>query len=350
MNFLIKKYNYNKRAFWGSIFLILFGFLLVFSATCPPFIAGFLLAYLFVPLIDLLSQYLNRALLSLIFTLSLILIFSLALSSFLPKLTEYCIMIASDIPKYCNEFVLLMKAVDIPVPVDFVDCVNKEIQKFLDQRIAIVASILEQIALQKTTILNVITSMVTFPVAFFYFLKDWHRMSASVYKIIPLTQRKDFVEISVLIRETLKNFSQGQFCIVIILSAYYSFFLHIINIDNPLRVGILSGMASFIPLLGAMFSCFFVIFFNAKILTIAKLCLVLIIYTLGQLLEGYILAPNFIGHRTGLHPLWILFSFLAGLQLGGVIGILLALPLASVIRSLVAYALNKFYETPAYKQ
>lgn len=348
MNFLIKKYN--KNIFWITLFIIIAFFALIFSHTYPPFIAGFLLAYIFVPLIDLLSKYINRAFLSICFTLTLICTFIMALSSVLPKLTSYLLEIISNSPAYCHEFVSLMKTLEIPVSKELIDTVITEVQKYFDQRFMILASILGKIASQKTTILNVLTSLTTFPIAFFYFLKDWNRMSRAAYRIIPVRQKTNFLEITVLIRETLKNFFKGQFCIVIILSAYYSFFLYVIHIDNPVRVGILSGFASFIPFIGAMFSCFLVIFFNAKVFSITTFCFVLLIYTLGQLLEGYVLAPRFIGHRMGLHPLWILFSFLAGLELGGVIGIFLALPLASVIRSLAAFWASKFYESPQYKQ
>jgi predicted PurR-regulated permease PerM len=93
-----------------------------------------------------------------------------------------------------------------------------------------------------------------------------------------------------------------------------------------------------------------VLFISVPTLTLTKLHVILAIYVAGQFIEGYILSPKFVGKRTGLHPLWILFSFFAGIQLGGIMGVLIAIPAAAVIRNLIKFAVHKFKASQAYKQ
>jgi predicted PurR-regulated permease PerM len=112
----------------------------------------------------------------------------------------------------------------------------------------------------------------------------------------------------------------------------------------------MSGMFSFIPLVGALLSCLIIVFVSVPILTLSKLCIILATYFVGQFIEGYVLYPRFVGKKTGLHPLWILFSFFAGMKLCGIVGVLIAIPLAAVIRSLIGFSIDKFKATYAYKQ
>jgi predicted PurR-regulated permease PerM len=74
------------------------------------------------------------------------------------------------------------------------------------------------------------------------------------------------------------------------------------------------------------------------------------VYFVGQFIEGYVLYPRLVGRKINLHPLWVLFSFFAGINLGGITGVLIAIPSAAVIRSLMEFAIKKFKSTQAYKQ
>jgi predicted PurR-regulated permease PerM len=72
------------------------------------------------------------------------------------------------------------------------------------------------------------------------------------------------------------------------------------------------------------------------------------VFVVGNLLEGNILAPRLVGTKIGLHPVWVIFSLLAGGALFGFLGILLALPVAAVIGVLVKFATQQYLRSTLY--
>jgi predicted PurR-regulated permease PerM len=345
----------NGRAvFWAIVLLLSFLFLHTFSGICFPFAVGFVLAYLCAPFVNALSKSVNRTLISAVLAVGSVCIFIVAGVELLPRLKEYLSLVAHNAPSYCDRFISFLdrtfSSVNIVEYKSEIASVKLEIQKYLDQKIYIFASILGEIASKREMITNFFSFFVIMPISFFYFLRDWNNMTRYVYSCVPNRQKNAVLEASGIIRKTFSNFFRGQFYVVAILSVYYSLFLSLVGLENCVYLGILSGLFSFIPFIGAMFSCVLAIFISVPTLTLTKLYIIAIIYALGQFIEGYILSPKFVGKRTGLHPLWILFSFFAGIQLGGIVGVLVAIPLAAVFRNLIKFTMSKFKASQAYKQ
>lgn len=348
-----KKLN-NRSLYWICILCVSTIFFHLFSNICFPFIVGFVLAYLFAPTVDFFSKYVSRTFVSLSFVLLTVCAFVFICSDFIPKLKECLIFLNNKIPHYYSNFIRFIDDVFEPVNMEqnYIDmaALKSEIQKYLDKKIYILASLVGRIASKKDAIVSFFSFFIITPISFFYFLKDWNFMNKYIYESIPYRQKEVFSEICVLIRQAFKNFLNGQLYVVLILSFYYSISLLTIGIPYNMYLGIMSGVLSFIPFIGAMLSCFIVLFVSVSSLTTAKFYVIIVLYFLGQFLEGYFLYPKFVGRKTGLHPLWILFSFFAGVELNGIIGVLIAIPSAAVIRSLVGFAIDKFKATQAYKQ
>jgi predicted PurR-regulated permease PerM len=72
------------------------------------------------------------------------------------------------------------------------------------------------------------------------------------------------------------------------------------------------------------------------------------VFALGQLLEGYVLVPKLVGDKIGLHPVAVIFAVLAGGYLFGFLGVLLALPAASVILVLLRYLIERYRMSELY--
>ena len=78
------------------------------------------------------------------------------------------------------------------------------------------------------------------------------------------------------------------------------------------------------------------------------LVIIIGIFLVGQLLEGYVLAPKLVGKRIGLHPVWLMFALFAFGYLFGFVGLLVAVPLAAAIGVLVRFALRRYLASPLY--
>ena len=76
--------------------------------------------------------------------------------------------------------------------------------------------------------------------------------------------------------------------------------------------------------------------------------LVVVIFVTGQTAESYLLTPKLVGDRVGLHPIWIIFSLLAGGVLFGFTGVLLAVPVTAVIGVLVRFAIKTYLKSSLY--
>jgi predicted PurR-regulated permease PerM len=78
------------------------------------------------------------------------------------------------------------------------------------------------------------------------------------------------------------------------------------------------------------------------------MAMVVAVFVIGQGLEGYVLSPNLVGAKVGLHPVWMMFALIAFGYLFGFVGLLIAIPLAATIGVLIRFALRKYMESPIY--
>jgi predicted PurR-regulated permease PerM len=144
----------------------------------------------------------------------------------------------------------------------------------------------------------------------------------------------------------LGAFVKGQILVMFLLGVVYAVGLQLIGLEVGLIIGMVAGLASIIPYLG-----FAVGIISAVIATLfqfgidwMQLVLVGIVFMIGQAIEGYILQPFLLGDKIGLSPVAVVFAVLAGAHLGGILGMLIALPVAAIIVVLLKHA-REFYES-----
>jgi predicted PurR-regulated permease PerM len=134
-----------------------------------------------------------------------------------------------------------------------------------------------------------------------------------------------------------------------ILGCTYALGLWIIGVDLAVLIGMLAGLASIVPYMG------FVVGLGAATLAavfqfqdVTHVFYVVVVFAMGQALEGWFLTPNLVGDRIGLHPVAVIFAILAGGQLFGFVGILLALPVAAVIMVFVRQVHSRYKESDLF--
>lgn len=351
---LYKSYLNGRSFFWMILLIAISIFFYLFSHICFSFCAGFVLAYICAPIVNNISNYVNRSIVSAIFAICSLLLFVLLFSYVFPPIKAYVSLLAANLPLYYKKLMAFLHELFVHntiIPLQGgIDSLDLELQRYMGQKIDIFASIIEGIISQRTTITSFFSFFIIMPISFFYFLRDWNRLKIYCYNCIPLRQRHIFRELCLIIRRTLLDFLHGQFHVVIILIAYYAFLLYLLGLPDSLLLSTMSGLFSFIPFIGALFSLFIVLLVSVPHLTLMNFTFITAGYIVGQLLEGYVLSPKFITAKTGLHPLWILFSFFAGYQLEGVIGVLIAVPIAAIIKNIAGFLIVNFRASQSYKQ
>jgi predicted PurR-regulated permease PerM len=147
----------------------------------------------------------------------------------------------------------------------------------------------------------------------------------------------------------LGAFLRGQMSVMLALGVIYTLGLWMAGIDLALLIGMIAGLVSFVPYLG--------VFVGATISIVAALvqhgdwlhvAFVIAVFAVGQTLEGFVLTPWLVGDRIGLHPVAVIFAIMAGGQLFGFLGVLLALPTAAVAMVGLRYAHQRYTESHLY--
>lgn len=214
-------------------------------------------------------------------------------------------------------------------------------------------------------LLSAIVLLVNFlliPVFTFYFLRDWDKITARVRDLIPERTRGPAVTRFKEVDTVLGKFLRGQLSVCLILAVLYSIGLGIFGCPMWLVVGVISGFAFLIPYLGtavgiglASILCLFHYQFgpsDAALLSFGLPAIVLNVAWFGivQIVESYLITPKIVGDSTGLHPVVVIVAIIAGAEILGFLGMLLAVPFTAaasvfVRASLEAYRNSHFYRT-----
>ncbi|MGR9107799.1 MAG: AI-2E family transporter [Gammaproteobacteria bacterium] len=320
-----------------------------------PFVFGGLLAYLGDPLADRLETWrLSRsAAVSLVF-LVMILILATVLLLLVPLLEHQVSRLIANLPHYVE----WLKGILIPwISERFglqpktpeVEEIVAMIRSHWSQAGGFVASLAGSVSRSGRVVAEGVMNLVLIPVVAFYLLRDWDILVAKVRDLLPIRIEPT---ISRLARESdavLGAFLKGQFSVMIALGVIYSLGLRFIGLDVALLIGMLAGLVSFIPYLGSIVgvvsACFAAIVQFHDVWSVVP---VFVVFAVGQTLEGMLLTPWLVGDKVGLHPVAVIFSVLAGGQLFGFVGILLALPVASVIMVLLRHVHDLYKDSDLY--
>ncbi|MEO8669436.1 MAG: AI-2E family transporter, partial [Bauldia sp.] len=146
-------------------------------------------------------------------------------------------------------------------------------------------------------------------------------------------------------------FVRGQGLTCLVLGLIYAAGLMIVGLNFGFLIGVGAGVLSFIPYFG--FTIGFVVSIIVALVQFLPdglpIAGVVVVFVIGQTIEGYVLQPRLIGTRVGLHPVWLLFALFAFGLLFGFVGLLIAIPAAAAVGVLVRYALSRYLNSPIYR-
>jgi predicted PurR-regulated permease PerM len=198
-------------------------------------------------------------------------------------------------------------------------------------------------------VLSWLMNLVLIPVVTFYLLRDWDKLVEGIRTLIPRHIEPIVSELFGKIEDVLSAFIRGQLLVMIALGVIYASGLWLVGLDLALIIGMGAGLLSIVPYLGT-----FVGVVAAVVAAVFQFqdtfhtVMVLAVFAAGQSLESMVLTPKLVGDRIGLHPVAVIFAILAGGQLFGFLGILLALPAAAALNVLVGYLHDQYRQSDLY--
>ena len=320
-----------------------------------PFLAGIVLGYLGDPLVDRLERLrINRTAGVLLVFLVFILVLGAAMLVILPMVARELGALIRNIPAFigwlqetASPWLLTRFGVD-PFDVNF-DHLATQVKDNWQQAGGVVGTLLAGATESSLAFLGTLGVVGLTPVVAFYIMRDWDDIMARIHEMIPREFEGTFVKLCRECDEVLGAFLRGQLLIMFLLGCIYALGLYIVGLDLAILIGMLAGLASIVPYLG-----FFVGILAASLAAIFQfqegiyLLYVAIVFGIGQVLEGTVLTPLLVGDRIGLHPVAVIFAVLAGGQLFGFVGVLLALPVAAVIMVFLRYLHAHYLQSQYY--
>lgn len=159
------------------------------------------------------------------------------------------------------------------------------------------------------------------------------QLKKAMYAIFPEKVVHHIVHICSLANKTFANFIAGQCIEAVILGTMFFVVMSILRFPYALLVGVLIGFTALIPVFGAFIGCAvgFVLILLADPM---KALLFLVVFLVLQQLEGNLIYPHVVGNSVGLPSIWVLVAVSLGGSLMGVVGMLIFIPLISVLYTL----------------
>ena len=172
-------------------------------------------------------------------------------------------------------------------------------------------------------------------------------MVSFVYSVIPNKQKKITSDIFIDINLVLSKLFRGQLSVCLILSIYYGLSLFFVGLEGGVILGLLAGFISFIPLIGAVLGGGLAVLLGALQFfdTPLSILIILTIFIVGQIIEGNYLTPRFVGRSMGIHPVWLIISLAFFGKIGGITGLILALPTTAILGVLAKHILKVYYSS-----
>ena len=339
--------EYHLR-FWLLAILGFCGVLWLLSGILTPFVLGMAIAYFLNPIVSAMCKIgAPRWLGSLIVLMIFIALVTTATILLFPLVQAQVVELVSSLPSYVEKLhqELWPRIKDVLEHVPAVDMTKLQdsFSQYTNDIVNFIGKVLGQVVTGSMALFDILALLVLTPVVAFYLMRDWPEMLAKVNSYLPVRHapaiRRELHNIDMMIA----GFIRGQAMVSLSLATYYSLALSLAGLKYGMVIGLISGFLSFIPIVGTLtgiitsLAMAFIQFDN-----FGQIAIVAAIFAGAQVLDGYFLTPKLVGDRVGLHPVWIIFSVLAGGKLLGLLGVIIAVPFAGTIAILIRLGLRQY--------
>ena len=354
----------NERRFFWLLMLGLMGVgLYLLQDILAPFLLCAVIAYMFDPLVDRLEKIgLSRALsATAVFTVCMIVLGLIVLilvplligqvldlvrtlPTILGAVQQYIDQLLSTPASWASQIFMFFGVTDPQaLQASVMSMMRDQLQQYGIDLFSDTTNMLRTLATQASVVGDGVSMIILIPIILFYFLRDWDRMRQAMINLLPKSSINPVLTLSYRCNLAISGFFRGQLLVVTLLGALYGLSLGIIGLPYGFIIGLVAGLISFIPYVGALV--------GLSVSLIVSLVyfpdwhstfLVVGVFVVGQVLESMFLTPKFIGDSINLHPVWLIFGLLAGGSLLGFTGLLLAIPTMAVVAVIVRFSIEQY--------
>ncbi len=344
-----------NKFFIAFLTILFFGLLYLLAPILTPFLIGALLAYLVNPVVTLLMRlHLPRIVAVIIVFLTLFLIIACLIVLVVPLIQEQIEKLVNAVP----DFLLWVENTALPSVKEYfnsqefinIDSIKTEVSQNWAKAGGAAGWIVKAVLRSGFELLHFLINLILIFVVTFYLLYDWQKVVDGFHALLPRKYEKTILALTKECNEVIGAFFRGQLLVMLTLGTFYSIGLSLLGLQVGLIIGIMVGLLSIIPYLGVI--CGILIASIAAFVQFQSMVLVLpvlVLFAIGQTLDGMFVTPKLVGDRIGLHPVAVIFSVLAGGVLFGFFGVLLALPVAAIIMVSARFFAARYRSSKVYQ-
>lgn len=298
-----------------------------------------LIVYILFPIVEFLKEYLKFShfpAVCVTFLMFLLLIVIL-ISLIVPVVQIELKAIIRDLPHYVRQIQLL--AEELSSYLMSFD-LNAEFSDLVPDLSSNLRSLLEEVANISISVVTSIVDMFFIAFIVFFLLYDFQNIRNNILKNIPARYEKYGRDIVRIIDRNFGGYIRGNIVRCTIVGIATGIALYIAEMPYALLLGIIAGVLNLILYIGPYIAAFPAILISVSPHT-PSIVVVVLIYLIVQAIDGTVLAPLLLGRAVKLKPVTVIVCLLIGGELAGFLGIIISIPLAGIVRSLLEYFRGK---------
>lgn len=346
----------RQLAFWLSAAVLLVLLIALLRPILLPFVAGIVIAYFLNPAADGLTRWglprwLAAVLIVAVFLCAIVAALVFVVPLLLSQAQEFAVALPEELTRLrglLEDWARARLGSHYP---DFQSGLDRASQTLSDNWASLAGALAGSLWNQGLALFNFLSLMLVTPLVVFYVLIDWYPMLAKIDSWLPREHAPTIRRLAGDINAAVSAFIRGQGTVCFVLALYYAIALTAAGLRYGLLVGLGTGLLSFIPFVGWALGLI-----TATIIATVQfwpeylpILIVFAVFIGAQVLDAGFLSPNIVGSKIGLHPVWLIFSLFAFSYLFGIVGVLVAVPIAAAVGVIVRFAISVYLSSGVYR-
>jgi len=299
-----------------------------------PVLAGLLIAYLLHPVVLVLERRgVPRLIAVLLIYACFVLVIAVAVANAIPLFTSQWGELADDLPRvkeWYSKWINEWEAHKYFLP----ESISLGVDRVIIQSQERVSHTVAELVDNARSTLGKLVAYAVVPFIAFYLLKDMKDLHRAGMMLVPAKYRKKVLIVLRDVNESLGNYIHGQMTVALLVGVFSYLGYWLIGMPYPFVLAAFVCITNIIPyigpLIGAAPAAIVALTISTKMMILA-----IAVNLMIQIVEGNILSPNIVGKSLNLHPILIIIALLAGEAIGGILGMILAVPILAVCKVVI---------------
>ena len=321
----------------------------IVSSIITPIIVAYVFYYMLNPLVNFFSKKISRFSASLLAILVGVITILIVIIGVVPIIVEQTQNLITALPRYIEIVKGYLEEYSdnayVQVVVEYVNT-NLNVSKISERLISIATSVAQGIV---SSISSTASVLVTMPFVLFFLLKDASQFNKFVISLLPEKFENPVAETIDEIDDKVGSYIQGQMLVSLCIGGMLFIGYNVIGLHYAFSLATIAAFLSIVPYLGPVIAITpaMLVAASTSWVMVVKM---LVVWGIVQFLEGNIVSPNIMGRSMNMHPLTVIFVILIGVNISGVVGAILGIPVYSILKVLISKLLlsvkeryDKFY-------